>query len=181
MNEDDEWVAVYHYIQAMFPQQRFDEFTPDAWYEVLGEYDMYTVKAAVNVHAAKRPFISPAEIIAAIRDTSADRMDEFVYEPSSPDETPQQYLANRRRQLDAVRRGLRPAALALPPGRPLGDISAIGRQIPTEHQAVRRSGPLGIECPRCHSAAGKACRTTFRGRRMADVHPARLEASRSRT
>jgi hypothetical protein len=179
MNEDDEWVAVYHYIQAMFPQQRFDEFTPDAWYEVLGEYDMYTVKTAVNVHAAKRPFISPAEIIAAIRDTSAERMDEFVYEPSDPDETPEQYLANRRRQLDAVRRGQRPAVLALPPGRPLGDLGAIGRAIPAEHQPVRRPGPLGIDCPNCKAPIGRPCKTAFSGRPRTTAHQARRNASRS--
>jgi hypothetical protein len=179
MNEDPEWVAVFHYIQAMFPQQRFDEFTPDAWYEVLGEYDMYTVKSAVNVHAAKRPFISPAEIIAAIRDTSADWMDEFVYEPADPDETAEQYLANRRRQIQAVRIGQRPPALALAAGRKFEDVEGIkhlGLMPSTE--PARRPGPFGVACPRCQAPIGKGCRTTYMRRPMADVHPTRLEASR---
>jgi hypothetical protein len=177
----EEWVIAFRYIKAMYPQQRFDEYTPDAWYRVLGTYDGHAVEAAVVTCAAKKPFVSPAEIIAAIRDTSAERVGEFQYEPLDPDETPEQYIANYRRQLAEVVAGHRPPVLALPPGRSLGDVTDVVRKLPEGAEPLRRPGPLGLECPRCHSAAGKACRTTFRGRRMADVHPARLEASRSRT
>lgn len=178
MMSQEEWTIVFRYVKAMFPQQRFDEFTPDAWYDVLGEYDPYAIKAAIAAHAAKKPFISPAEIIAAVSDASAERMDEFVYEPADPDETPAQYLANRRRQIQAVRLGQRPPVLALPSGRPLGDLSNVGRRVPEEQRAVRRPGPLGVECPRCQAPIGKGCRTTYMRRPMADVHPTRFEASR---
>lgn len=177
MMSQEEWVIVFRYVKAMYPQQRFDEYTPDAWYEVLGQYAPYAVRAAVAACAAKKPFVSPAEIIAEIRDHQAERMDEFVYEPADPDETPEQYLANRRRQIQAVAAGHRPPALALPPASPRVDLSQIGREIPPE-QPARRPGPLGVACPRCHSPIGKGCRTTHRGRHMADVHPARLDASR---
>ncbi|NUP24132.1 MAG: hypothetical protein HOZ81_50370 [Streptomyces sp.] len=178
MNEDEEWVDVFRFIRAMFPQQRFDEFTPDAWFMVLGGYDAHAVTNAATTCAAKKPFISPAEIIAEIRDTAAARMDDFEYEPGDPDEPAHIYLARRRAQIQAVRDGRRPAALALPPANGRADLSQIGRQIPPEQQPVRRPGPLGVDCPRCHSPAGKGCRTTHRGRHMADVHPARLDASR---
>lgn len=176
MNEDPEWVAVFHYIQAMFPHQRFDEYTPDAWYEVLGEYDMYTVKAAVNVQATKKPFVSAAEIIAAIRDTSADRIGEFVYEPGDPDETPEQYLANLRRQLAQVAAGERPPVLALPPGRSLPDMAHVVRVIESQQPPVRRPGPLGVDCPNCKAPIGRPCKTAFAGRIRKTAHQVRRDA-----
>jgi hypothetical protein len=177
----EEWVILFRYIRSMYPQQRFDEYTPDAWYRVLSDYDAHAVEAAVTVCAGKKPFISPAEIIAAVRDASAERVGEFQYEPTDPDETPEQYIANYRQQLGEVVAGRRPPVLALPPGRSLGDVEDVVRKLPEDAEPARRPGPLGVECPRCRVPAGKNCRTTFRGRRMADVHPARLDASRSRT
>jgi hypothetical protein len=172
-----EWVVLFRYVRAMFPQQRFDEYTADAWYDVLGKYDPYALKTAIAAHAAKKPFISPAEIIAAVSDASVERVGEFVYEPADPDETPEQYLANLRRQLAQVAAGERPPVLALPPGRPVEDLDSIGQVIPPEHVAVRRPGPLGVDCPNCKAPLGRPCKTAFSGRPRETAHQARRNAA----
>lgn len=174
-----EWVILFRYIRAMYPQQKFDEYTPDAWYEVLGHYDAQAVRTAVAACAAKKPFVAPAEIIAAIDAGAADRMADFQYEPGDPDETPAQYLARRRQQIAAVTAGNRPAALpalgASP--RPL-ELASIGRLpgAPVEQPA---NTPRSINCPRCGAKPGKPCKTTFRGKPMSDVHSSRVDAFRA--
>ncbi|MFE1321646.1 hypothetical protein [Kitasatospora phosalacinea] len=174
-----EWVVLFRYIRAMYPQQKFDEYTPDAWYEVLGRYDAQAVRAAVAACAAKKPFVAPAEIIAAITGTAADRMADFQYEPGDPDETADQYLARRRQQIAAVTAGRRPAALpalgASP--RPL-ELAGIGR-LPGAPIPQQANTPRSVRCPHCGAEPGKACKTSVLGRKMADVHPSRTAAYRA--
>ncbi|MGW4810508.1 zinc finger domain-containing protein [Kitasatospora cineracea] len=168
-----EWVVLFRYIRAMYPQQKFDEYTPDAWYEVLAGYDAQAVRTAVAACAAKKPFVAPAEIIAQIAANAANCMTDFQYEPGDPDETARQYLARRRQQIAAVTAGQRPAALpalgASP--RPL-ELASIGR-LPGAPAPQPANTPRSIRCPRCGADPGKPCKTTFRGKPMVDVHPAR--------
>lgn len=175
-----EAVLLARYVRALCPQQKFDEYTADVWGDVFADYDFESCEQAVVALGQRQSFIAPAEIIAEVRDRRAERMDEFEYELGDPDETAAEYLARRRQQIAAVAAGHRPAALpALPSGNSRPDPEAIGRDIPDDEQPARRRGPLGVDCPRCHARIGQPCKTTFRGRRMADVHPARLDASRS--
>jgi hypothetical protein len=175
-----ERVILFRYVRAMFPQQKFDEYTPEAWYDVLGEYDATEMRAAIAACAAEKPFVSPAEIVAALRtrrqDTDRDLQGPGQYAEipdADPDDVPA-YLAALRGQRTRAARGDQLTA------RPVLAITAgVGREVPAEYIAVRRPGPLGVACPRCHAGPGKACQTTFRGRRMADVHPGRLEASKA--
>jgi len=57
------------YVQALSPAQRWTEYTPDAWADVLrpvhASYD--EAKAATAAVARRQPYIAPADIIAEIR------------------------------------------------------------------------------------------------------------------
>lgn len=44
-----------------------DEYTPDAWHDLLGDLDLADCRAAVAAVAKRQPFVAPAEIIAEIR------------------------------------------------------------------------------------------------------------------
>jgi hypothetical protein len=59
-------VELAKYVSACCPQQRFNEFTPDAWHDLLGQYDQAECRTAVIAVASRQPFVAPAEIIAEI-------------------------------------------------------------------------------------------------------------------
>lgn len=55
------------YVRACCPQQAIDEFTPDAWHDLLGGYSLADCRAAVAAVTRRQPFVAPAEIIAEVR------------------------------------------------------------------------------------------------------------------
>ena len=94
------------YVRALCPQQKFDEYTADVWGDVLADYDFEACKKAAVDLGRKQTFIAPSEIIAEVQRGRTERLNDFQYEPD-PDETPEQYLANRRAQIAAVAAGHR--------------------------------------------------------------------------
>ena len=67
-----ETVMLTRYVAACCPQQAMDEYTPDAWHDLLGDLDLATAKAAVAAVARRQPFVAPAEIRAEIAAMRAD-------------------------------------------------------------------------------------------------------------
>lgn len=152
-----------------------------AWATVLGDIDLDQARQAVSAHYAEtRDWVMPSDIRQRVRKARAAALEDFQYEPGDPDETPQQYLARRRQQMNAVATGRRPPVLALPPAaprRPL-ELAAIG-QVPAEQKPARDLGPRGVRCPHCGAEPGKPCKTGVFGRRMSDIHGSRHDAYRS--
>ncbi|MGW1840806.1 zinc finger domain-containing protein [Streptomyces sp. NPDC002067] len=173
-----ETVVLARYVHALCPQQRFDEYTPDAWHDVLGKYPLDEARAAAARCAAARPWVSPAEIIAAIHQERSDR-DRDLQGPgqyaeipdADPDDVPAYLTAlrgQRRRAAEGVQLAARPVAQLT---------TGATRTIPnTDPDVIRRPGPLGIECPRCHAPIGRSCRTSLRGRRRSTPHSDRTDA-----
>jgi hypothetical protein len=62
------------YVRALCPQQKFDEYTPDAWHDVLANYLLEEARTAAATLAAKQAFIAPGEIATEIKRMRADRM-----------------------------------------------------------------------------------------------------------
>lgn len=155
----DETVMLARYVRALCPQQKFDEYTPDAWHDVLADFALADARAAAAAVARKQPFVSPAEIIAEIRRTRDDRAAD-IQGPGLPAEVPdadpddvQAYLAALRGQRTRAADG------HLMRRRPVAELLAgVGREIPDEVATVRRPGPLGIECPTCGAPIGRPCR-----------------------
>jgi hypothetical protein len=155
----DETVVLARYVRALCPQQKFDEYTPDAWHDVLADFRLADARAAAAAVARRQPFVSPAEIIAEITQIRSDRATDFQG-PGLPAEVPdadpddvQAYLAalrgQRVRAADGLELKKRPMAQLL---------AGVGQHIPPEVEEVRRPGPLGIECPKCHAPRGRPCR-----------------------
>ena len=173
----DETVVLARYVRALCPQQKFDEYTPDAWHDVLADYALADARAAAASVARKQPFVSPAEIINEIRKTRDDRASDYQGPGLSaeiPDADPddvQAYLSAlrgmRTRAADGIEMKRRPVAELL---------AGIGREIPPEVATVKRPGPLGTECPSCGAAIGRPCRMA-NGRERA-AHEAREAAAR---
>lgn len=133
------------------------------------------------------------------------RLTNFQYQPL-PGESTAEYLARYRGQLTAIASG----RIAPPTGRLALDggpsqqftneLEARGWQVgrpvddadePTAEaeliDTVRRSGPLGIECPTCSAAIGRPCKAPGGGEKQpmgkprANPHSARRRAAEGRT
>lgn len=173
-----EAVALTRYVRALCPQQKFDEFTADAWGDVLAPYELDDCRAACVVLARKQPFISPAEIIEAIRgqrEGNARDIQGPGLPAAIPDADPDDWRAyivalraQRTRAADGENMRPRPVA-------ELVERYQAERTVPTEDQPGR--GPLGVECPRCGVAPMRACQSSS-GRRLNVFHPSRIESGR---
>lgn len=126
------------------------------------------------------------------------RLENFQYEPL-PDETPEEYIARYRGQVQAIASGrVAPPSgrLALeggPTEKFMRELEARGwegnRTVPDSDEeaaadTVRRAGPLGVQCPTCGAALGRPCKTPggtrkhVLGRPRPKPHSARLRAAR---
>lgn len=70
----DETVALARYVRALCPAQRFDEYTPDAWHDLLHRYTRDEARAAAAAVAGRQAFVAPGEIATEIRRARAVRM-----------------------------------------------------------------------------------------------------------
>lgn len=181
----NETVVLARYVRALCPQQKFDEYTPDAWHDVLGDYPLEAARRAAATVAKRQPFISPAEIIEVIDQQRAENASDFqgpglpAEVPDADPDDPVAYIAALRAQRYRAADGheLKP--------RPMKQLMAgVTRKIPKqpnlELDSVRRPGPLGITCPRCKAARGRPCKKPGSSERfplgepMREPHPIRV-------
>jgi hypothetical protein len=168
-----EAVVLVRYVRALCPSQKIDEFTPDAWFDLLAGYDLDDCRAACAQLAVRQPFIAPSEIIDEVRKARRDRLENFTYDPPPAERDPK-YLDRLRGQLRAVASGAVPAPTEAPmlTGGPHDDVAdrlaGIGRAIP-EDGPGRRPGSRGVECPTCSALIGRDCKTPGGSRRAPHV------------
>lgn len=173
----DETVVLARYVRALCPQQKFDEYTPDAWHDVLGDFALADARSAAAAVARKQPFVSPAEIIDEIRKQRDERAADFQG-PGLSAEVPDADPDDWRAYMTALREQRTRAAdgRELKPRKMAALLAGVGREIPPEVAAVKRPGPFGVECPECRAAIGRPCRMP-NGRERAP-HEAREAAAR---
>lgn len=150
----------------------------------------------------ERLWILPHHVRTLRSKIRSKRLENFQYEPLA-NETTAEYLARYRGQLQAIASG----RVAAPSGRLaleggpsqefMRELEAHGwegnRTVPGSDEeaaeaelidTVRRSGPLGIECPSCGAAMGRPCKTPGgsekqpMGKPRQKPHTARLRAVR---
>src|SRR5690606_15935901 len=51
----EEAVILVAYVRACCPQQKFDEYTPDAWHDLLGDLTLNDCRAAARTIAQRQP------------------------------------------------------------------------------------------------------------------------------
>ena len=91
-----ETVALLRIVRAVCPAQKFDEYTPDAWHELLDDLRLEDCRLAVKALGQRQVFIAPAEIRAEVRRIRRERLDRTPLPVPPPDLTPQQTLAWQR-------------------------------------------------------------------------------------
>lgn len=188
----------------------FDNRNPSAaaavaWASALHDVPLDAdAKAAVAAYYTTAPqnpnerlWILPHHIRTLRAKIRSARLENFQYEPLA-DETVPEYLARLRGQTQAIASG----RVAAPSGR-LALEGGPTRQFMQELEArgwegnrtvepelvdtVRRSGPLGVECPACHAVIGRPCKTPGGsekqplGKPRPKPHSARLRAAQGVT
>lgn len=101
-----EAVALARYVKACCPQQAIDEYTPDAWHDLLGDLDLDACRRAAARVARRQPFVAPAEIRVELQAERRERLasrrsDIFMPHGDTADDVPA-YLREVRRRIRAV-------------------------------------------------------------------------------
>lgn len=177
-----EAAVLCRYVRALCPQQKFDEYTPDAWHDVLNDLALDDCREAAARVARRQPFVAPAEITAEVRVIRAERLEGFQYEPVPGDDNPRVYLETLRAQRAAVASGHRPAAIEHPalPGPDITEVTThIGRTVPAEDDEPKPRSPFSVPCPKCGARLGHHCRWPGGARRT--THGARTRLANNGT
>jgi hypothetical protein len=106
-------IVLCRYVKACCPQQAIDEYTPDAWHDLIGDLRFEDCREAVKAIAGRQPFVAPSEIRDQVKKIREKRLHDFQYVPVPGDENTAVYLKNLREQRAAVADGLREPAPAL--------------------------------------------------------------------
>lgn len=61
-----ETVKLVGYINACCPQQAMDEYTADAWHDLLSAYGLDECRRAVVTIASRQPFVAASEVITEV-------------------------------------------------------------------------------------------------------------------
>ena len=189
---------------AMFDNRKPSQGAAVAWASALHDVplddDAKSAVAAYYTTAPKDPdaklWILPHHVRTLRTKIRNQRLENFQYEPIA-NETVPEYLARLRGQVRAIASG----RVAAPTGRLaldggptpqfMAELEARGwqgnRAVPDDGESlaaeVRRSGPLGVECPVCAAEIGFACKTgkaTAKhplGKPLAKPHTARRRAA----
>lgn len=190
---------------AAFDNRKPSQAAAMAWAAALHDVPLDgDAKAAVDAYYTTAPqdpnarlWILPHHVRTLRTKIRNARLKNFQYEPIG-DETVPQYLARLRGQVRAIASGHTPTPsgrLALEGGpHPsfVRELEArgyeVGQKVPDADEesladTVRRSGPLGIECPTCGAEIGHPCKTgraTAKhplGKPMPKPHSARARAA----
>jgi hypothetical protein len=141
-----------------------DEFTPDAWHDLLGDLDPIDAKTAVQRVLRRQPFVAPAEIRAEVTAIRRERLDREVL-PAPPTELADDQVKYR----EALTAGIARLAEGWNPTRALKS----GRDDPSDeydqaraidddpHRYLRVKAIRAAKCTRCKAPKGKRCRDLF--------------------
>ncbi|NUS83705.1 MAG: hypothetical protein HOY75_13400 [Streptomyces sp.] len=186
---------------AAFDNRKPSVAAAAAWSAALHDIPLDAdTKAAVAAYYTTAPqnpgerlWILPHHVRTLRSKLRSARLENFQYEPIG-DETVEEFMARYRGQVQAIASGrVAPPTgrLALEGGptkefmRELEARGWEGNRIVDDELAdtVRRAGPLGVECPACHAAIGRPCKTPGAsekqplGKPRAKPHSARLRAA----
>lgn len=169
------------YVRALCPQQKFDEYTPDAWHDVLRNYLLEEARTAAATIANRQPFVSPGEIATEIRRMHADRLGRHTDPtPKTDPDDVAAYKAELAESRLAVATGQTPPSQAELTSGPMhpdvaAKLKALGSYIPqhvdealdahrpvkaTRRAAMKNGQPdaLSVPCGWCDAPIGEPCR-----------------------
>lgn len=72
-----ETVALLRFVAAACPAQKLDEYTPDAWAEVLADIAPADAKTAVINLVREKPFIACSDVVTGVKALRSKRLQAF--------------------------------------------------------------------------------------------------------
>jgi hypothetical protein len=112
-----ETLLLTRYVKACCPQQHFDEYTPDAWHDLLADLDAPDCRVAVAEVVKRQPFVAVAEIRAEVKRIRRDRIEREIVPVIAPElaDDPGRYGAELRAGIKRIADGMtRHLAIAAP-------------------------------------------------------------------
>ncbi|BBC35238.1 hypothetical protein SGFS_065320 [Streptomyces graminofaciens] len=192
---------------AAFDNRTVGEADATAWASALHDvpYDNDARTAVARFYGTppkdphQRLWIQPHNVRTLRSKLRSARLENFQYEPL-PDESVGEFMARYRGQVQAIASGRAPApvgrlALEADPKRDRefvkeltargweGNRTVADSDEEAEADSIRRAGPLGVECPACHAAIGRPCKSPGAsekrplGKPRPKPHSARLRAA----
>lgn len=146
-------------VNALWPQQRLEDATPDAWYAAgLKDVDPQDAAEAAARLVKSKVFISLAEILSEVKALREQRLARVPVPPPAAE------LTNNQQ---AYKAALDQYIAEIADGRSVGQALESGKgKSPTEaYVAARGEGPerqirlaaQQVRCPRCSAAVGERC------------------------
>jgi hypothetical protein len=123
----EETVLLTEYVRDSFPHQAIGEYTPDAWFDVLGDLSLSDCKSAVAEVANRQAFLAASDIRAEVKRVRNQRIQDADIPPPPPEllDDPPAYCA-----------AVRAANIAVADGRdPMAAMQAIARTARRELEA----------------------------------------------
>ncbi|MDF2708150.1 MAG: hypothetical protein K0R62_3802 [Nonomuraea muscovyensis] len=126
----DETVVLARYVRALCPQQKFDEYTPDAWHDVLRDYTLAEARTAAAEVARHQAFVAPGEIATEVRKQRRTlvSVDAETEPPAADPNNVPLYLRTLRTHRRNVATGATPAIPALNAAVTEADVAAMRQQ-----------------------------------------------------
>lgn len=146
---------------AAFDRRTIGKTDVLAWQTILADINADAARQAVTTHyATETRWIMPADIRQHVLQQRAATAADYQGPGLSAD-IPDADPDNIPAYLAAIKAQRHRAADGLPTRRrPIAELVAgVIHPVPPEIQNVKRPGPLGRDCPNCHAAIGRPCRT----------------------
>ena len=116
-----ETLALLRYVKACCPAQAIDEYTPDAWTDLLHDLRLVDAKEAARNLAQQQEFIAPKDIRKEVRRIRADRINRHPPIDPPGDLNPIQY----KRWLAKTQQAIADGQTITTPTLPARDMSAV--------------------------------------------------------
>ena len=141
-----EVVELTAFVSQASPSQKIDEFTSDAWYDLLDDIPFADGLAAAKRVARRQPYIAPADIRAEVRIIRRERLDhaDSSYTPPVGEQSFSEYQRGLLRHRRAVGDGAEiPAPLRLAAVPKPRELDAVFRRPPAV-KAETTSEPIPL-------------------------------------
>ncbi|REF00269.1 zinc finger domain-containing protein [Thermomonospora umbrina] len=176
----EEAVVLVRYVRACCPQQAIDEYTPDAWHDLLGDLDIDACRAAVVTIVRRQPFVAPAEIRAEVRRVREERIAAQRLEAPTPDAAEREEVY--RQQLWVILQRAADGHMpfkAIPGRASSGPSEAFMRTRTAEDRDRVLAQTVACPADRCPARPGEPCRPRPGEPPMSAWHPNRLRLARN--